>query len=457
MVSLSGGDTLPSRTVELVAECQCKANRFSTRVARSRLPLAAIVCHCSLCRYLTGGLYTSVTAWPDGDSSRPAEKKDENAQATKTPPAIAREVSAAVQAGRLRTHPFSTNYNVFFCSMCSSLMFFDGTDEGKETYGVFAGVLDNTRVPTQSGGDGDGTDQERSMPLLHIAHNKFLAGTLDGGAMPWLRDPNSAGSLEPPRMWMVNRGQSQEITEEEAMFKLFRKKEERKQQQQLGGGGSGGGEDKVQGGPLPPLPIKCFCGGVHLVLHSPRSGGGETRNNDQIDSATGRRRVITCACESCRKATAGYLTHWTRAELQDVAFVDVPNNNENKTNSTRPISSFPSTLSELAASVEDRAESPGGPTTLVLYRSSAHVQWYSCGRCSAAVFYARDDEPGRVWIAAGLLKGAGEDDGVRLEKYLSWDFSRAGVGFVEDCRGEWRDRIVDRMLQSAEAWEYTRG
>ncbi|KAH7041569.1 uncharacterized protein B0I36DRAFT_261420 [Microdochium trichocladiopsis] len=345
-------------TIELVSECLCKANRFTTRVPLLRLPLSATCCHCSTCRHFTGGLYTCTTAWPEQEE----EEEEEEEERTEN---------------NYPRSPFSANADIFFCATCCTLMFFDCTEDGKASYGVIG----------------------KARELVKIRHNKFLAGTLDGGALPWTRDANPV-DMGRPRMWM----------------------------------------DGEQ------VPIRCYCGGVDLVLLNPRGATGVV-SPDFVDAKTGKRRVVVDACGSCSKVVGTPLTYWTTAELRHIAYPP----------SSISARQFPRDTSELAAAAVEQAQSQRGGEgkanglgSLMVFGSSPGVQRYSCARCSATVFYAHQQNPGQVNVALGVLRTG--DDGVRAERVLAWDLPRSAVHFVDECRSEWRKAVVERMIASAERW-----
>jgi len=268
-------------------------------------------------------------------------------------------------------------------------------------------------------------------------------------------------------MWMANRHQSSEVKTETRLLEIFR-------DSQTIPSMSRHGNDHTTAS---PLGIKCFCGGVDLLLHSRRSsqrerarhsgdGSGSVDTYDDardIDPTTGRRRVSTCACGSCAQATGALLTHWTSTRMTDIALAVGRQTDKEAAKDGSDLKTFPRSLSDLAAALilpGSEARVATGMSTLRLYRSSPHAQWFCCSRCSAAVLYARDVDPERVCIPVGLLrssKASGEadkesKDGVRLESDLIWDFSREGVDFLEECRGGWRREIVDMMVTGAEEW-----
>lgn len=75
--------------------------------------------------------------------------------------------------------------------------------------------------------------------------------------------------------------------------------------------------------------------------------------------------------------------------------------------------------------------------TLKAYRSSFGVIRYHCSSCSASVFYQKDDRPGLISIAVGLMSAPEE---ARADTWLEWDTS--GIGFREDAVGRAKELNV---------------
>ncbi|KAI0533308.1 Mss4-like protein [Xylaria digitata] len=152
-------------TIELVAHCLCRAQRFTARVPRSQFPLSAIYCHCDSCRRVTGAMYSTYVPWP-GDSS-------------------------AIRRSSLRRYVFAGPITTLSCGVCSSSMFAETASATGESpiYGVQTGVLMNVKdIPN----------------FINIGHHVFVGDTLDGGATPWLCSANSDGTR--PRLWRGHRG-----------------------------------------------------------------------------------------------------------------------------------------------------------------------------------------------------------------------------------------------------------
>ncbi|KAK0652829.1 hypothetical protein B0T16DRAFT_406878 [Cercophora newfieldiana] len=76
---------------------------------------------------------------------------------------------------------------------------------------------------------------------------------------------------------------------------------------------------------------------------------------------------------------------------------------------------FPGTQSALREAVDQRDERVG---TLKYYEVMPGTQRYFCGRCSATVFLAADEDEEVVKVAVGLL---GSPDGAMARSIISWD------------------------------------
>ncbi|KAI0407268.1 Mss4-like protein [Xylaria palmicola] len=411
-------------TVELVAHCLCQAQRFTARVPRSSLPLEAIYCHCTSCRRLTGALYSTYVPWP-GDAA------------------------AAVRASSLRRLAFSDAIATLFCGVCGSAMFAerlraaDDDDSAPPSYGVQTGVLTNIDVPG----------------LVNITHHIFLGDTLDGGASPWLCDANGDGTR--PRLWRGHRGQSEELSGAA---------------QHHWPAAAAAAAARGGGGGLPPeIPIRCYCGGVDLVLRRPVAAFAAVERAALpwfVDPATNKLHGGFDACDSCRLASGSDIFHWTFVLLRHLAFPASSSSGgahphphprlhqteEEEEAQQAATAAFPGSTTELknAALGADRDPRWG---TLTCYESSPDVQRYFCGRCSATVFYATDGRPDMVDLAIGLLhteEDGGGGGGARAESLVSWDFG-GKVGWRQDVAGGWRQGFVESIEAAAERWRIERG
>lgn len=328
-------------TLELVARCLCRAQRFTAAVARSALPLAAVYCHCTSCRRVTGALYSTCVAWPG--------------------PAAA--IRAAASSSSLRRYVFAGAFTLLSCGVCGACMFVETAVEGGAArYGVQTGVLANVAAG-----------------LLSIAHHIFVGDTLDGGATPWLCDANGDGSR--PRLWRGHRGQGDELSSTTHRWPL-----------------------PLDAAPAEEeTPIRCHCGGVDLVLRRPVADFAAKKRSELpwfVDPVSNKSLAGFDACDSCRLSSGSDIFHWTFVLLRHLAFPRPESDGDVQT----PPTAFPASSIELknavAAAPADRDPRWG---TLAFYESSPDVQRYFCGRCSACVFYAADDRPELVDLAIGLL------------------------------------------------------
>ncbi|RYP75036.1 hypothetical protein DL771_002684 [Monosporascus sp. 5C6A] len=372
-------------SVTLTAQCLCKAHTFTTEVARSSLPLKATCCHCNSCRHVTGALYSVDAPWPgDGDK---------------------------IGKSSLKKYTCSKLVTLLFCGTCSSPMFFqmrpENADESDE-YGVFTGVLANIEVPN----------------LVEFGHHMYVGDTLDGGASPWLRNPNQNGV--PARRWIGRAEKSQEIHGDWppiASLPAATLKSE-----------------------VEEVPVRCHCKGVDLVLRLPGQDlQGKPRSELPwfIDPATLKNLATFDVCDSCRLQAGVDIWHWTFSLLRHIGFSPASGSQQRD---------FPATSLELREAVSMREGRDPRFGTLTLYSSSPHVQRYFCSRCSACVFYCVDSRPDTLDVALGLLEAP---SGARAEEVVSWAFGGSMV-WQEDVVGGWREGHIGAVVSTAEAWRMER-
>ncbi|KAF2727023.1 hypothetical protein EJ04DRAFT_506380 [Polyplosphaeria fusca] len=342
----------------LTARCLCNAHVYSTKVPNSNLPLKASACHCNSCRHNLGTLYHIGTPWP--------------------------EPYANVDTSSLKTYSFTPNYNIRFCGTCSTPMFFEGAKE-PHFLQVLTGTIDN--VP------GD---------IIKITRNIFIGDTLDGGASPWLRNPNADGTPVPRFLLRTEELPSDWPTAVPAQK------------------------------PSNTVPIRCHCRGIDFLLH--RADFSHTQPQDMpwyVDATTQKLRSGFCACDSCRLFTGTDMYNYFFASLAHMTLSD---------STTR----LPASQAALKAAVD---AGDAGLGTLAYYASSGPVQRYFCRRCSARVFYVHDDRDEVVDVAVGLLE-AGE--GARAEGWVAW--GGGGVSAKGDVQGGWREGFVGRLERGSRAW-----
>ncbi|WPH01366.1 Hypothetical protein R9X50_00420800 [Acrodontium crateriforme] len=136
-----------TKDIELVAQCLCKSNTFTTQVSQSSLPLEATFCHCDSCRHLTGAMQSSSVPWPG-----PTEP---------------------IEGSNLAQYEVSEKLTLFFCKTCSSPMFCRWHDmqDKTTTYHVPTGALSNNNVPS----------------MIRVQRHMFVSDARDGGSAVWLQ------------------------------------------------------------------------------------------------------------------------------------------------------------------------------------------------------------------------------------------------------------------------------
>jgi hypothetical protein len=140
----------------------------------------------------------------------------------------------------------------------------------------------------------------------------------------------------------------------------------------------------VRGAEEPMLRARCHCSGVDFWVTMPK-GEARTKPLDTKDSTKWSGRH--CACNSCRLTTSSFIASWINIPTSAVYTKD-------------------------AAPVASEDLACLGTT----YKSSMEVSRTFCSTCGASISYRRDEEPGVVKIAAGLLDGQGS----RAEDRIEW-------------------------------------
>lgn len=328
-----------NETIDLAAQCLCKAHTVTTSVPTSSLPLQAYYCHCSSCRHLTGGLYTSILSWPG-----PA---------------------AAVLALSLREYVFTQKFSVLFCGTCSSPMFWSRKIEGGDNeFKVFTGVLSNNAVPG----------------MIQFYSHIFVGDTLDGGAAVWLQHLVNDKSSAPVPCYRTCQEESG-LIDPDAMAVAR--------------------QADVENATVPDeIPLHCRCKGVNLILRrgiSDLSAMEKSKLPFFVDPVTKKLFASFDACNSCRTSVGVDIFNWTFALLQHIDYAPSSSSSD-----ASPASIFPRNTADLRAAVSSpNRDSRLG--SLAYYASSDDVQRYFCDRCSASVFFAVDDRPEMVDVAIGLL------------------------------------------------------
>lgn len=376
-----------SEHVDITAQCLCKAHSFTTSVERSKLPLQVWYCHCDSCRHSTGALYSSDVAWPG-----PGEE---------------------IQRSSLKRYVFTPRVHILFCGTCSSPMFFeeyDGPGTDPTGWGVFTGVLSNNAEPG----------------LATIASHIFVGDTLDGGATMWLR---SNGDGTPIKRWTAARDKSEEVAADWPPSVSLP------------------GTD-LKSEPA-PVPIRCRCKGVDLVLRwdeivAEFSVKPKSELPWFIDPETYKLLASFDVCDSCRLSCGVDVLHWTFTMLRHISFPGDAQSDDQP--------AFPHSTGDLRAAVSRQEGRDPRLGTLAFYASSDDVQRYFCSNCSATVFYAVDVRTDMVDLAAGLLESPA---GARAEDVLSWNFGGES-SWRQDVEGGWREGLVASIEKQAEEWRVKR-
>lgn len=246
--------------ITLSANCLCKANIFTTRVTKQKLPLEGWACHCDSCRHVTGALYTVDVPWP--------------------------EPRANVDLTRLKAYAFSQDYDLLFCPTCSTPMFFSDTRNPERELVILTGALRNDPIDP-----------------IKIKYHIFVGDTKDGGASMWLRKPNADGT-EIKRYYA--RAENDEGQAAQPIPSDWPPSDTLT-----------GYETKTQG----PVPIRCKCKGVDLEwLPGSYDGKKESELPWFVDPHTHKALGGFCACESCRLPGGCDVWNWGFAELKDISF-----------------------------------------------------------------------------------------------------------------------------------------
>ncbi|KAK5626580.1 hypothetical protein RRF57_002295 [Xylaria bambusicola] len=279
-------------SIELVAECLCKAHRFATQIPRSSLPLSSVYCHCDSCRRVTGALYSAYLPWPGSRSS----------------------IHESIRTSSLHRYEFAPSITLLSCGTCSSTMFVETAGGGEDShipnYGVTTGVLHNIDV------------SKSSSNFIDIAHHIFVADTKDGGATPWLCDSNSS-SAPRPRLWSGHKD-TEEFSSTERKWPL-----------------------PLNTPPPNETPVRCHCGGVDLVLRNPIPYFAAMNRSELpwfIDPSSNKSLGGFDVCDSCRLSSGVDVFHWTFVLLQHLSFAVPKSSSSHLQTSQAP---FPTSSTDL--------------------------------------------------------------------------------------------------------------
>ncbi|KAK4444125.1 hypothetical protein QBC34DRAFT_309571 [Podospora aff. communis PSN243] len=313
-----------------------------------------------------------------------------------------------VDLSALKRYPFSPNIDYLSCPTCSTLLFCKGTQPG-DIPEVVTGSLVN------------------APKLVKYSHHGFVSDTLDGGATAWFANDPSGNPI--PR-WSGSRDKSEQLP---PSWPPHTSK-----------------DPKPKATPT-LTPLKCHCGGVDLLIRS--AADWESRHSPDsplpwfIDPKTYRYFAAFDSCDSCRLSFSSDIVNWTFVELDHIHFPG------SSSEGGEAAGSLPPTVDALKSAVLAKDKDPR-LGKLALYQSSDDVERYFCAGCSASVFYAVHEDGRRdmVDVAVGLLKHV---DGARAEGLLTWNWGV--VGWMEDVAGGWREGLVKRVVDDAEAWRVGRG
>jgi len=310
---------------------------------------------------------------------------------------------------------------MFFCERCGSPLFYEQQqqqqqqrrerdperDEGQDqlqkqqlqhdeddnaeerVYGVFTGVLGLEPVPESELelelAPDDPSYNTVRRGIIRITEHIFVGDTLDGGVASWMRGPEV-------KIWLGKREESREVGG------LERWPAEGVNADRNEGEHTNGNSDAGEGSEWGSMevPVICHCGGVDLMFWT-----------EKIRLGTAAKGFVAFdGCESCRRAAGVDMMYWVVTRLGHLGWKGEDGKK------------FPRTTSALRSAVD---RNDGNMGTLRCYASSASVQRYFCGRCSATVFLAADEDEEVMRVALGLLK---TPDGARAEGFVSWYYDR---------------------------------
>lgn len=250
--------------------------------------------------------------------------------------------------------------------------------------------------------------------LIQVTDHIFVGDTLDGGATPWLLDLNESEGGPKARRWKGWQKLSEELPLDWAPKRT------------------------LDAGKIPDeIPLHCRCKGVNLILK--RGKYTDAKLPWFVDPTTHKLLAGFDACHSCRTSFSGAdITNWTFSLLKNIDFAEPANPSGSSI-------AFPDNSLALKTAVTEKADARLG--TLSYYKSSDDVQRYFCSSCSASVFYAVDDRPDMVDVGIGLLDSP---CGARADSLL--EYSLGTMIWADDCKGGWREQLVNAVKRNAEAY-----
>jgi len=310
----------------------------------------------------------------------------------------------------LKRYPFSPNTDYFSCATCSALLFCRGTAPDAPPEVVTGSLVNGPN-------------------LIRYARHGFVGDTLDGGATVWLaKDAEGV----PLKRWSGAQRKSEELPLTWPKFTAA--------------------DIELKARPE-RTALKCHCGGVDLLVRSAADLEGKSASELPlfVDPKTFRYLAITDGCDSCRLSFGVDVTNWTFVSLDHIEFPGAESESEADAGGEKR--AFPASIAELKEAVLAKEKDPR-LGSLAFYQSSSDVERYFCSACSAAVFYAvhMEGRTDMVDVAVGLLH---HEDGARAEGLLTWNLGI--VSWPDDTLGGWREGLVKRVVEDAEAWRIERG
>lgn len=342
--------------LEYDISCHCGASAQTIKAATKGTSTINL-CHCSLCRHITGILCTSYL---------PIE-----------PPRL--------DLG-LKSYSTSRTTQRYFCVKCGCHVFYRCETRGLTGWGVATGVVSknvqgSSKVEEHIGGDG----------AMNFANHVNIADTKDGGLSSFINLSQGARATTPSTALEMKGGTETDHFDAlqaschcgKVEFHITRPNE----------------SSRSPHSGLPDLIIPF------------KSGAPGIKNTEDrkwwlrpADSPNPTHYMAgTCACEPCR-LTSGF-------EIQTWAFVPRSNivfhisNNADITNLERDTSFLPLDFSTLPQGI------------LRTYESSPGVLRESCDTCGATIFWHDRWRPDLIDVSVGLLRAP---EGARAEAWLEW-------------------------------------
>jgi hypothetical protein len=297
---------------------------------------------------------------------------------------------------------FSPAFDLLFCATCFTPMLGVFKDETRPVL-IVTGALNNIACEKE---------------VVRWSYMGFVGDTGDGGASVWLKDVNVSGPALKCFKAEIRGENAEELADDWQSQTRSRDISTEKQN---------------------AIPIRCKCHGVNLVLN--RGDYEVVKAEDlpwNVDPSTRKLKAVMCGCDSCRLHTGVDVFYWTFAEMKNISF---PINNDK--------AEFPSHMDDLCALIDKKDARIG---SLAYYESSPRVYRFSCGTCSATIFYATHKRPRFIDVAVGVLEAK---DGARAENMLAWQFEE-GVDHKEDAAGGWREGLVEKIEKAAREYSRTR-